>query len=640
MPLFGRGRNKPKPQAQPDAPPADGAASPSADAATGADADQLPVIAVACDAHRFDADRMLVHEPLSGTRHVLEAFAADLLDTCRRFDTLDAHAARLGEMLGYDRPEAQSLAGELRHLWQSGLLLDRDAFLQRLADRADDDGPIPIESLAMITANRTQTLRDSLPGWVDVHAQGRASRLVVYDDSRDPEVAQANRAAIADIAGERGVTAHYAGPEQKEAFARQLAERSGVDPRIIRFALFGTERTGLSYSANHNAQMLEHAGGAFTSTDDDVYAEIARPDPCGHALAMVSAVDPTEYEFFADAQAMDAAIVRDEQADLVSLAEPWLGRAVGRCVEQLDRAVDLQRAGRDLVTHLARHPLRVRVTMGGYHGDTGVGWATPFLLLGDPSRQRFLESEAAYRDAAASRLIRRSPLQPTICDRPFFMSGAFCVDHTSPLPPLGPVGRGNDRLFAQSLAAVLRQPGILHLPATFAHRPPGDRRADPDKIWSNAAYLQYSRLVARWMGELELPAGLTDPAARIDALGRRMSEVAAMPSAAFAEWVRHLQVTHYTAIHRQLDAALDRYDGEPAWWAADVERAMQVLADAAIDPPHAMPHDLVAWVGDDQAPAMTQQLLVQTGELFQAWPALFEHARQMRTEGLRMATTL
>ena len=234
---------------------------------------------------------------------------------------------------------------------------------------------------------------------------------MVIDGSLNDRVRTDCRVALGALRERYGVPIFYGGLEEKLRYADRLAKASGVPPEIINFALFDTEHCGKAVGADRNALLLHTVGDLMFSADDDTLCRIAAAPEMTDGLGLGSFSDPADYWFFPD---RDAALrsVRYSEPDLLSLHESLLGRDLAAIVTDSKKGGSIDPG---LLSRVQTGGGRVVLTFNGVVGDCAWGspfgfWGAPMglLMVNEGSHARLVRSEAAYREACASREILRS----------------------------------------------------------------------------------------------------------------------------------------------------------------------------------------------------------------------------------------
>jgi hypothetical protein len=573
----------------------------------------------------------LVHALHDRTSRLMPSALARALVLCRAFAPLDDHARTCCRELGLDPSHAGALRDQLGELVQAGLLVGRGPLLARCAALAGASAPASISTLGLITRDRPRTLARALDSYADrLERFGRRAEVVVIDQSlREDET----RALLEARRGRPGPPILHAGPRAIAAFGATLARQAGVDPALVRFALGDVEGCGLAPGAARNALLLHTVSEMLFSADDDTLGAPAAPPDAGGGVVCGSDLDPTEFWFFSDRdRALAATTPVDE--DLLAMHERWLGRGPGAAVAAVaPDDVELGRMSPRFVRHLLTGAGRVRLSLNGLAGDSGMASPRYYLQLAGPSRGRLLASASAYRAALQSREVVRSVRRVTLNDGRFCMTTFFGLDHRDVLPPFFPVLRNEDAVFGQALRICVADSYTALLPRVLRHEPE-EPRAVPLDFLTRRPGLSYLLMACTAAFE---PGPALDARQALEELGRHLAAVAALPPRDFEEYLRLARWREASADVAALERRLQAHGGQPPYWADDVLRLRDHLHDVLPRPEYVLPRDLGDGRDDEAVRALTRRLIGAYGGLLEAWPALEDAARALRGQGRRLA---
>jgi hypothetical protein len=540
-----------------------------------------------------DAPPLVVPEPVAAA-----------LDTLRRFRRLDHHLAAA------TNPGARALIVDAAH---RGVLVHvRDVLTRARAVSAAETSPVP-RTIGVLTCDRPDALRRCVTSF---SRAARDVRFVVVDDSRSAANIADNRRVLAELDGE----VIHADLAAKRDYARRLASRAGVEPRIAELAVIGTRDAPGSIGANRNTLMLACAGDVFAMTDDDTEARVAKLADTRDVVRFTEQADPMAYRF-CDSRAAAIDAVTPVDADICELHATALGKRIATLA--CSSEVDLDDATPPAIAAIADGTGRVAVTILGIYGDSGMfagaGFLTHWLDGGQPRGD-----DAAYRRAVTSReLVRVAPC--TVIRRsPPLMSTSLAIDHRELLPPFMPMLRDEDGVFGAMLAACCERAYVAHLPRAILHAAAPGRSYDPDRITS-AKLRRFSNAVIELVRATGFGPGSSSVRDRLATVGHHLRQLAACSDADAMATIRALHVR--AAIRRisRVETAL-RSQEAPTAWRADARAYVDTLRDALASDSFYEPCDVD---GPDRVSRM-RRLLGQLGELLEAWPALVEAARDER----------
>jgi hypothetical protein len=446
---------------------------------------------------------------------------------------------------------------------------------------------------------------------------GRTPEFVVTDDSPSAEAQDSTRAALQRLKSDFNAQIRYAGRAEKGRFAKALARESGVPLKIIRFALFGDDRSALSTGANRNCLLLDTAGTLVLSVDDDTVCRIAAAPEQEDAVAFYSGYDPTEFWFFSDhARAVES--VSFVEVDVLGCHEALLGHAVADVGGPADATG------------------RVAITMHGLVGDSGMASPRYYLTLAGASRERLVASPDAYRSAFRSREVLRTVRRPTISAGSFCMTTFLGFDNRSLLPPFFPVQRNSDGVFGLLLQKYMNRSHVAFLPWVLLHAPAAPRAFAPDDVWSDGGSVRMADIViACVLGHQAGNRRFTD-ATRLRRLGQHLQRLGSLKLLDFEAHVRSLQRYRAHAFITTLQSRLQAHRESPRFWAEDAKQMIALMSKATTTDEYVVPRDLRHGHAVDQARRFSQQLVARFGELLEAWPTIVASARRLRARGSRL----
>jgi len=591
---------------------------------TPADAEEY-FIAAGLDVEPAAGGKSWVFSRGSGSVHLLDDSTSSLLPYLSRWRTIGGHAREL-EHAGLGALADGFTSEALRELARRGVLLPLSDFIAALRSRPSDGARPGVSVLSWCTHDRPEALRSSMRSFVsNAIRHGRRPRILVCDDSTDPQVAGANRAVL-EREGQ-GLQASYLGSGEKRILMRSLiAEAPEISPAVLEFALFGLPGFPDTTGANHNALLLATAGRPVFNTDDDTLCECARLrdfDPDSWELS--SAPDPTGCELFLSAQELRERVAFKDDADLLSPHEELVGACVG----------DLASAARTLrvdamrpvfVETLLRRAGSVAVVASGICGDCGLADPRFLLKLSGSSRDRLMASEELYMAAAQNRLVLRAVPRLAVSGSTFLQAASVSLDNTRLLPPFPPVGRNCDGVFAQALRAALPDRFIAHLPFAVRHQPQVERSFAPGAARRMTFRLSemVNVLVATWAARVHAASGPT----ALQDVGRFLVEVAALPGRDFLAFVRREYLAHLGRYAAELEEALVQHGEEPSFWAEDVHALLEAINGYPSRPDFCLPSDLPGAPGMDEALALCQRVVSRFGHLMTEWPSIMAAAQR------------
>lgn len=379
--------------------------------------------------------------------------------------------------------------------------------------------------------------------------------------------------------------------------ARRLAASSGVDHRLVRWALLADDTVDIPWrvGAVRNAILLGFQGCSVLSIDDDVELRLVGPAAQTPRTRLVDFYNPPPARLFIDRAACLAWPTRDECA--VRTLQQTLGRQVSDIVPGLPTHAAPGQS-------VAGPGARVGMVTFGSIGDCGMrgnfGW---LHLRGDALRAAATSDELWCR-LRQSRTVLRVPDRLTLSRGGQFMSMAFALDLALEVVPFLPVGRGSDAVFAATLREHQPDFWTAHLPRAVWHLPQDARVFPSGSIWRSVLSISLADTFC-W------------------SLGHGMSRVRAMSLPDFQDFVGATTRGRLAAMAAVLRQRLDSEECAPlcASWKADVRRAARKLEQRVRH--RALPH-LAEWRDLPVAAgyARAHHLLRCFADLLDAWDSL------------------
>jgi hypothetical protein len=625
--------------------------------------------------HRGGGDTVACRLQATGELALIPAFLAEFLGSCSGFRTLDGQIARFGEQHQLPVGQREALKDSAAELAKLGLLISDEAVYRaigggempgrwgsvsqpsrlwtgsnrgetpvavapssRQRDRMDpaDNSPSsrpPIGCIGVPTAGSPERLGRCLRAALDnAAAHGRRPRVLVADNSRDPSVAEINRALAERIGREYGVPSEWIGNEGRARYAADLARKAGCDRAVVEFALCDPGPGTFAAGINRNMLLLAGAGHPMLSLDDDAVCRVSRRVEPDAALRFVSLRDPMVRRFFPDReQALDA--FREVPLDFLGEHEQLLGSGLGDLVERLDPERDGLVEGSvhaEFVERLMAGGGSVIATYTGQYLDPGIPTSCYYLWMDSKNLSRLAESETLYRRAMKSRAAAGQVPGPVIGDFTLSSGLAFGLDLREVLPPFFPHYHAED--FSHGTLLMKSVPrGFSGYPACSILHDPGPNRPilAPEDLPGERPVSMFEiahvlRSVVQGARSMLPDASRTDAIAGI---GRHFLEFAGNSERAFEEaWkeqVLLLQGSQFDRLERRLWS-----DEVPEYVRADTERMIHFLQGALSEPDFDLPLDVRdAAETPSNIRARIRRELRLFGELLLAWPALFEAAR-------------
>jgi hypothetical protein len=560
---------------------------------------------------------------------------AQFISRCTSFRTLEQHAERSCGELGIHQDQCSA---ELTRIFSNGFFLSEDGFIDGLRRKSEETtkAPLSITAIGVLTHDRVNAIEPCLRSYArNLETHGRTAEVIVTNDSRDPNVERNYKDRLLCLRPSLGAPLLYSGAAEKSAFAEALAHEAAVDPAIVRFALFDTEKCGYSEGANRNALALDTVDRGLFCADDDTLCQIALIPDQQPGLDMVSKQNPTRVRYYQSHDQAQQSVAFVEE-DLLAMHEALLGRSAEYLLTtHRGNGVGLDQASPGFLRHLATRGGTVRVSWTGILGDSGWTFPTFALLEEGAARDELLEGEEHYRASYCSRQILRGVPRTTVSDGPYCQTTFLAFDHRGCLPPFMPVQRGPDVIFGVTMRMCMPDSYVGYVPRALLHVPVTVRKNLPEDVWRPAHINLYNVVLESLTYPIPFTSNNVED--NIRKLGDRVVELGALPERDFKERICGLLLNGASMQIRSLEHLLKKHRETPTFWADDVKRRMAALRSALIDPTFFVPIDLQKPHSHDAVLTLTQRLVLKFGQLLQAWPQLVQAARALREKGIRVA---
>lgn len=574
---------------------------------------------------------------------VFPGFVVDFINSCEKFAPLESHLAKYADKHAWGDLECDTLRSWLPKVTEAGLLISAKDLLDTCQKSNAGHAPATITTIGFPTGgDRVDLVERGLRSFAANAARhGRAVEFVITDSSSKPEHREAFRSRLAEVGKEVGVTVRYSGEEERRRFAEELVRR-GADTESVEFALFDPLGIGFACGANRNALLLDQAGNAFFSVDDDVICELTAAPSTDQCLRAFSQCDPYSRWLFAD---RESALKHAPPADVDFIAshESLLGHSVGALASGLSvDDFDVSQAGDDFIRRVAKCDGKVRATFSAHLGDPGIPTSVYFLYFEGENRRRLTESEAHYRGVLASRNVFVVSPCAAIGDPSTSPGMAMGLDHRELLPPFFPVLHAEDFIYGAVLWQTVGNAFLGHPPLAVRHEPrPGKGILQPSDLGGDqhAVIFEFAHLIRRII--LRFMRGDTSsPEARMKALGEYLTLIGQQEPADFLDFIHAQIIEHESGKLDHLETELREDTESPDFWREDLEGYLAQVREALTREDFDIPFDLKADRSNEANRTLMRELFTRYGRLLRGWPKIVEIAREVNAGGFESTLKL
>jgi len=491
---------------------------------------------------------------------------------------------------------------------------------------------VALKSISIPTSNRVEALRRCLLSYAaGLEKQSRDTAIVVADDSKRPEINQGYKELLRSIGSRYGLAVLYAGIPEKLAFVNRLLKTTGAPADVLKFGLFDSGKTGLpTYGANRNALLLQNAGEAFLSVDDDT---VYQPGTLGRIEAGYR--DVCE-ERFSESYPCEVIITgsRDQalgtltygEMDVLAHHESVLGRSLSDQHCPQSEPGKLPAGG-------------VKISFNGVAGDCG--WPSSFiqLLFTGSSLDRLVESNEIYTTARGSRYGVRAVTKACL-GQVMNAPGMFAAfDNREFLPPFFPVGRGEDVIYWNTVVKCCGPKSFAFIPPVLLHLPIEHRSYSAEERKQVRVGFDLFMLLLALVRSGPQVNPETLPAQRFQQLARHLIQIGQLTPREFRDLVRWEIGNEAQALADHLAAQTESRPRASEEWKGDVAQAVKAIRHYAKNPEPLVPADLSSHQ-EFEAAALVQRLIFLFGQLLQYWPAIMTETQLLRSNGQSIAHRL
>lgn len=470
-----------------------------------------------------------------------------------------------------------------------------------------------LHNLIITTCNRPELLKESLEAVLWKDKATTLNRILVLDDSTDPEVVAHNRTLIHDDRGNRGLEVMHVDHETKNQLTREYTELSGgsVPQSVLQDVLFTPQCfTGVAGSGcNRNAGLLLTAGERYISIDDDARLEFS-------ALSDSGSLDFVMEKSF-DGNYASGMI--DKLSRMNDLIEPFAGNVV----EIMDLALDVT----------GDSPAkRTRLAMTGIMGRRWFDYPWTIIRSAGVFHDEVFYRRARYRRARLSGYAATQPSRAFVINYPLLVTCCYAADSSDILPPFPPAVRTDDTIFSLLVHACYPDNLIAHIPAMVNHDLGAPRPFTKRDLL--APGLRFGDLITLIVRYLVRSEPYPDAESAMIHLGKKMQELGTLDHNEWSEFTRSLWLEQSGMEISALEGLLEKFNETPRFWAQDVHSRIDQIRQEASGLRHMVPREWQQTHSPEQAGALQRSFFQTYSEILLHWPAIWRIARE-RNEALR-----
>ncbi|TDR48764.1 hypothetical protein DFR29_101388 [Tahibacter aquaticus] len=562
----------------------------------------------------------------TGEAHVMTFQVLQALDQCREFRTLDEHVARIQSTIPGLENQREAVGRVLQSLIERDLLISDTRFSERLVtDTAA--APAPLRAIFVRACDRPAQLERLLASISEYERRHRAGRhYVVLDDSALAPSIDRHRDLLREFARTTGCKVTYVGPAERQRLVERFAKAvPGVQSALSSLLLPQAGATRFGGGRSWNLALLLSAGGRFTLFDDDQRLPLRRHELARNGLDL----SPTQLPFARFYRNMEEALAAGDEIpdDPFALHLDVCGAGIGELVRRPEfglnreslRGLNLAR-----LAHLDSNT-RVLLTQQGTYGSARSESAAWIYHLDAAGRADLCSSRDAYLSNVEAQFLWQGTQRARLAPISWFTPFAF--DNSELLPCTNAVGRGEDALFSAATHFCHPEALALELPVAVGHVQEQSRRRTQRTMLPNTPRVNHfaTDFIQRQFGSFVA----SDPGQRLGLLAEIFRDLAGAGETArsthLREYLNYVRADSIERLQQQFEAATDA----PVFWQADVRSIIDANGRALIAK---APPRLGDWNDDYDSSACAaalRQELNQLAENYDAWPRLWQHAREL-----------
>jgi hypothetical protein len=613
---------------------------------------------------------VLIRSSFAEESHIVTSSVGRVLMACDKFDTLHNHAQRLSTSLTLQDILAKSdsnssfvgrqFARIVRFLSERNLLVDRKNesveaahrtlielaqkgfvvsearilnIIRSVASRGEDE-PLLIDTIAVPTRNRSQSLKRAVESYAQNAAQyNRELQIVVVDDSDTLEVSTKNRHILNEIAKVYNIDITYANRSIRKKYAEVLAKYSEVPQHIIEFAILGDADCTSFHGANRNTILLDQLNNLCILADDDTICQTV-----GDSIPFsnVNLTDELHHEhrYYSSFENLSSS-VQINCPDLIGIHSRWLGQRLSSVLAELNVS-NVDGISDTYLKAITNENARIAITFLGTAGDSGMANNLSYLFEEGSSFERVTQSYKTYEMVRETRCLLKTVPEVTISKGRYCMTTNIGLDLRYDLPPFMPVQRNEDGVFGILLNHCCPHAFSGHLPIAILHDPPDLRTNHIEEAFRNLPLISSNKLLSCIIQYLYGNHYLKNVS--FENVGEQLKNLGDLETTYFKLFVDEVAVQYTLARIKRAEEHLDRQKDAPDYWVSDIRQYIRVLEQGVAGESLCIPYDLNG--SNNERIEVFRRIVGQYGSLLVNWRNITDAAKIMHSEGYRLAVPI
>jgi len=473
----------------------------------------------------------------------------------------------------------------------------------------------PIPFIASLTCDRVELFTRSVPSITDELNKWKHNKLfVAFDDSQSADIRDKKRNILSKLSLSSGHKNLYAGLEEKKDFINRLLPGLPADyHKSAEYMFFGDPDSSIlkGPGGNRNSVLAAFAGSRYISFDDDIMLNNLTLLDSSTEIILKKGWPDFEIGLFYDYNDIKNS-TKPFTKDLFRLYETILGKNL-----------------KDLNSDFGIG--KVRAITPGLYGGRWSSRPHVYLFKDQIFNSDKYKSKDIYKKIKYEALYHIQPVNTVIFDAPLLYGIAIGIDSSEIVPPFFPQLRNQDHLWAYALQACCRDSKIAFLPVALYHDWEEKKPFTKKDFKSVGADLGLQMAIIFSIVSEKIKLNSNED--RFKIFGESLIELSEFPHPYWMEFCRTLWHKHVGDSVNSLNQLLEKYEGEPHFWAKDVKKYMDRLRSTSMDVEAFIPQELHSAGSVEEAGKIHRKMLNSYGTLLTQWPQIWDVICKMNKAG-------
>jgi hypothetical protein len=265
----------------------------------------------------------------------------------------------------------------------------------------------------------------------------------------------------------------------------------------------------------------------------------------------------------------------------------------------------------------------IKVAHSGVFG--GRWYMSPLAIIdANPLNYRFWKNQTDYTEAKQFPYTLYLSPAINLTTNPFFFAAHFGYDTSVILPPFLPHIRNDDAIWSALVREMYPDSPLCRLPFAICHNRKTDSLPDLSLLRADITNNGLIGLIINYIGDT-IQSDTAE--AYLKSLGDGLVSAAKLGKASWRDLTQGLYAGMQNGMIRQAEQKLGSLCGKPSFLAADLRYYIDVLKRESGMVRPWIPLEFAQF--GDRAEALFREYVKRSGELFLAWPELWEKAKSL-----------